>query len=77
MPDCQLLQVNAVYCKVSCILLTVNLQLWVFRPPILRTHEDGRVYLHPKSVNAQVTSFEDNFLIYHEKMKSSSVGYHS
>lgn len=43
------------------------------RPPILRTHEDGRVYLHPKSVNAQVTSFEDNFLIYHEKMKSSSL----
>ena len=46
----------------------------IFRPPILRTFEDGRVYLHPKSVNAQVIVFEDNFLIYHEKMKSSSVG---
>ena len=45
----------------------------IFRPPILRTLEDGRVYLHPKSVNAQVIVFEDNFLIYHEKMKSSSV----
>ncbi|XP_074635335.1 ATP-dependent DNA/RNA helicase DHX36-like isoform X1 [Acropora palmata] len=43
------------------------------RPPILRTLEDGRVYLHPKSVNAQVIVFEDNFLIYHEKMKSSSL----
>lgn len=43
------------------------------RPPILRTFEDGRVYLHPKSVNAQVIVFDDNFLIYHEKMKSSSL----
>ncbi|XP_020613546.1 ATP-dependent RNA helicase DHX36-like [Orbicella faveolata] len=43
------------------------------RPPIIRTQQDGRVWLHPKSVNAQVTVFEDNWLIYHEKMKSSSV----
>ena len=43
------------------------------RPPKLRTQEDGLVYLHPKSVNVDVKVFEDNWLIYHEKMKSSSV----
>ncbi|XP_078362233.1 ATP-dependent DNA/RNA helicase DHX36-like isoform X2 [Oculina patagonica] len=43
------------------------------RPPKLRTQQDGKVSLHPKSVNAEVTVFEDNWLIYHEKMKSSSL----
>jgi len=43
------------------------------RPPKLYTQEDGRVFLHPKSVNAEVTVFEDNWMIYHEKMKSSSL----
>lgn len=31
------------------------------------------MWLHPKSVNYQVTVFEDNWLIYHEKMKSTSL----
>jgi len=48
--------------------------LQILRPPKLYTQEDGRVFLHPKSVNAEVTVFEDNWMIYHEKMKSSSVG---
>lgn len=43
------------------------------RPPKLRTHQDGIVYLHPKSVNAEVRVYEDNWLIYHEKMKSTSL----
>lgn len=52
--------------KVVCLFSTC-------RPPKLRTQEDGLVYLHPKSVNVDVKVFEDNWLIYHEKMKSSSV----
>lgn len=41
--------------------------------PKVWTEEDGRVELHPKSVNTGSTSFESPFLVYFEKMKSTSV----
>lgn len=41
---------------------------------LLRTSEDGKVTLHPKSVNTvQTTNFESNFLVYHEKLLSSCI----
>lgn len=41
---------------------------------LLRTHEDGNVSLHPKSVNTvQQNDFESTFLVYHEKLKSSCI----
>ena len=41
---------------------------------LLRTSEDGKVTLHPKSVNTvQTTDFESHFLVYHEKLLSSCI----
>lgn len=37
------------------------------------TREDGKVALHPKSVNVENVVYENNWLIYHQKMKSSKV----
>ncbi|XP_065216695.1 ATP-dependent DNA/RNA helicase DHX36-like isoform X2 [Planococcus citri] len=43
----------------------------------LKTFEDGRVLLHPKSVNAvQPSGFESSFLVYHEKLRSSNIFLH-
>lgn len=41
--------------------------------PQIRTSEDGRVELHPKSVNTGMQEFESPFLMYFQKMKSSSI----
>ncbi|XP_048582367.1 ATP-dependent DNA/RNA helicase DHX36 isoform X2 [Nematostella vectensis] len=46
------------------------------RPPRLFTQEDGKVALHPKSVNVEVTAFQNDWLIYHQKIKSSKVFIH-
>ena len=57
----------------GCVLLTWFL---ITRPPRLFIQQDGRerkVELHPKSVNAAVVSFNSNWLIYREKIKSSKV----
>ena len=57
----------------GCVLLTWFL---ITRPPRLSIQQDGRerkVELHPKSVNAAVVSFNSNWLIYREKIKSSKV----
>lgn len=37
------------------------------------TQADGRVYIHPKSVNAEEREFNYKWLIYHLKMRTSSV----
>lgn len=41
--------------------------------PNCSTEEDGRVTLHPKSVNANGRVFESPYLVYYEKMKSTSI----
>ncbi|XP_030852268.1 ATP-dependent DNA/RNA helicase DHX36 [Strongylocentrotus purpuratus] len=46
------------------------------RPPRLSTPEDGRVQIHPKSVNANETTFSSKWLLYHLKLKSTSVFLH-
>ncbi|XP_048460467.1 ATP-dependent DNA/RNA helicase DHX36 [Rhincodon typus] len=37
------------------------------------TKSDGRVNIHPKSVNAEEGEFEHNWLIYHLKMRTTSI----
>lgn len=37
------------------------------------TQADGKVCIHPKSVNAEETEFNYTWLIYHLKMRTSSV----
>lgn len=37
------------------------------------TKTDGTVYIHPKSVNVEETEFHYNWLVYHLKMRTSSV----
>jgi len=37
------------------------------------TQADGKVCIHPKSVNAEETNFNYSWLIYHLKMRTSSV----
>ena len=37
------------------------------------TKTDGVVAIHPKSVNVEQTEFNYNWLIYHLKMRTSSV----
>ena len=44
--------------------------------PLFYTPEDGKVSLHKKSVNSSETSFGSQFLVYHLKMKSSSIFVH-
>ncbi|XP_035705883.1 ATP-dependent DNA/RNA helicase DHX36 isoform X2 [Folsomia candida] len=41
--------------------------------PLLRTKEDGSVYIHKKSVNAQETKFECPFIVYHNKQKLKQI----
>ncbi|XP_072320250.1 ATP-dependent DNA/RNA helicase DHX36 [Eucyclogobius newberryi] len=43
------------------------------RPVSVYTHTDGKVCIHPKSVNAEETEFNYHWLIYHLKMKTSSI----
>ncbi|XP_071450154.1 ATP-dependent DNA/RNA helicase DHX36-like [Hetaerina americana] len=42
----------------------------------VRTAEDGRVCIHPKSVNEKEREFESPFLVYHLKMRSTAVFLH-
>ncbi|CAL8147757.1 unnamed protein product [Orchesella dallaii] len=39
----------------------------------IRTREDGKVDLHPKSVNCNENNFESGYLAYFQKMKTSSL----
>ena len=45
------------------------------RPPKLY-EQDSKVKFHPKSVNSDETSFDNKFVIYHTKVKSSAVFLH-
>ena len=45
------------------------------RPPKLFT-QDSKVKFHPKSVNSDETSFDNKFVIYHTKVKSTAVFLH-
>ena len=47
----------------------------LYRPPKLYT-QDSKVKFHPKSVNSDETSFDNKFLIYHTKIKSTNVFLH-
>nr|CAD7589117.1 unnamed protein product [Timema genevievae] len=42
----------------------------------LSTPEDGRVELHPKSINEKMLDFESRFLLYHLKLKSTAIFLH-
>lgn len=42
----------------------------------LTTPEDGRVFIHPRSVNEKEAEFESPFLLYHMKLKSTSIYLH-
>lgn len=42
----------------------------------LTTPEDGRVCIHPRSINEKETEFESPFLLYHLKLKSTSIYLH-
>lgn len=43
------------------------------RPVKVYTHADGKVCIHPKSVNAEEREFSHHWLIYHLKMRTSSI----
>eukprot|EP00794_Sanderia_malayensis_P015883 gene15883-17483_t len=43
------------------------------RPPKLETKQDGKVAIHPKSVNSEVRTFESQWIIYHLKMRTSKI----
>merc|ERR1712025_263270 len=50
----------------------------MFKPPEpedlkFKTSEDGYVHLHPSSVTSKVAHFETPYLVFHEKVKTSSV----
>lgn len=42
----------------------------------LTTPEDGRVCIHPRSINEKETEFESPLLLYHLKLKSTSIYLH-
>jgi ATP-dependent RNA helicase DHX36 len=42
----------------------------------LTTPEDGKVSIHPRSINERETAFESPFLMYHLKLKSTSIFLH-
>ena len=44
--------------------------------PKLWTEKDGKVKFHPKSVNCEEVHFDNKFMIYHTKVKSSAVFIH-
>lgn len=46
--------------------------LFFFRVKVC-TKTDGTVNIHPKSVNVEETEFHYNWLVYHLKMRTSSV----
>ncbi|XP_020915911.1 ATP-dependent DNA/RNA helicase DHX36 [Exaiptasia diaphana] len=46
------------------------------RPPRLYTQGDGKVAMHPKSVNVETVAYENNWLIYHQKVKSTKIFIH-
>ena len=52
------------------------LLLFLHRSSKLFTQTDGKVAFHPKSVNYEVPFFSSQFLIYHTKVKSSSIFLH-
>lgn len=49
--------------------------VYIHRPPKLYT-QDSKVKFHPKSVNSDETSFDNKFLIYHTKIRSTAIFLH-
>ena len=47
-----------------------------FSFPKLYTKKDGKVSCHPKSVNSDEREFDSSYMVYHTKVKSSSVFIH-
>jgi ATP-dependent RNA helicase DHX57 len=50
----------------------------IVKPPSVedmkfRTKEDGFVNIHPSSVNAKASRYENSYMVYHEKVKTSRV----
>ena len=45
-------------------------------PPMVKTAEDGKVEIHPKSLNYSETEFESPWLVYHTKVKTTSIFLH-
>jgi len=48
-----------------------------FRVPRLVTKTEHRVYIHPKSVNANELFFPSPWFVYHLKLKTTQVCFHS
>ncbi|XP_034024153.1 ATP-dependent DNA/RNA helicase DHX36 [Thalassophryne amazonica] len=62
--------VAGLYPKVAMIRPALNKK----KPSVkVYTHADGRVCIHPKSVNAEETVFNYTWLIYHLKMRTSCI----
>lgn len=60
--------------ELFCFLLALTLGLLcVFLRVKVSTKTDGTVNIHPKSVNVEETEFHYNWLVYHLKMRTSSV----
>lgn len=58
----------------NCVSSDEGLLLWAhFDRVKVYTQADGKVNIHPKSVNAEEREFNYKWLIYHLKMKTSSV----
>lgn len=49
------------------------LMQYIFIRVKVYTKSDGKVCIHPKSVNVEETEFHYSWLVYHLKMKTSSV----
>lgn len=58
--------------QLLCRLLTLACFVCVSRVKV-STKTDGSVNIHPKSVNVEETEFHYNWLVYHLKMRTSSV----
>lgn len=57
----------------SYLISMVKLLFFFFFRVKVCTKTDGTVNIHPKSVNVEETEFHYNWLVYHLKMRTSSV----
>lgn len=57
----------------ALVSVTSKMQLFMSLRVKVSTKTDGTVYIHPKSVNVEETEFHYNWLVYHLKMRTSSV----
>ncbi|XP_063061354.1 ATP-dependent DNA/RNA helicase DHX36 [Engraulis encrasicolus] len=63
--------VAGLYPKVAKIRINHNKKRQM--PPKVYTKQDGKVCIHPKSVNAEEREFQYTWLIYHLKMRTTSI----